>query len=111
MGKSTSVQQAGVAAKRELYECARCIQASARAVLQTLGLDRLIGEAGGVRNPIEVHTPSGWVGSHLEQGPDGAPDHGYNIRRLRLDPMVRGLTERTPGVTLITGMPASGLTH
>ena len=91
--------------------CTHFIQASALPVLQTLGLDRLIEEAGGVRNPIELHTPSGWVGAHLEQGPDGAPDHGYNIRRLRLDPMVRALAVRTSGVTLMTGTAITGLTQ
>ena len=34
-----------------------------------------------------------------------APDHGYNIRRLRLDP----LAASTPSVTFMTGTSASGL--
>ena len=121
-GCTTSILLARSGAKVALVErhaqpeshkriCTHFIQASALPVLKTLGLDRLIEEAGGVRNPIELHTASGWVGSHLEQSADGAPDHGYNIRRLRLDPMVRALAARTPGVTLMTGRPAAGLTQ
>lgn len=89
--------------------CTHFIQPSALPVLERLGLDRLIEEAGGLRNPIEIHTPSGWVGFHLDGAPDGAPSHGYNIRRLRLDPMMRRLAADTPGVTMLTGASAKAL--
>jgi choline dehydrogenase-like flavoprotein len=86
--------------------CTHFIQASALPVLQRLGVDRLIEEAGGVRNPIEIHSPSGWMGFHLGSRPDGGPHYGYNIRRLRLDPMMRDLAAGTPGVTMLTGTSA-----
>lgn len=89
--------------------CTHFIQPSALPVLQRLDIDRLIEDAGGVRNSAEVHTPSGWVGHHLDAGPDGAPQYGYNIRRLRLDPMMRDLAARTPGVSMMTGTSAQVL--
>lgn len=89
--------------------CTHFIQPSALPVLRRLGLDRLIEEAGGLRNPLEVHTPYGWVGSLLEKQRGSEEYHGYNIRRLRLDPMVRGLASNTPGVTMMAGRSASSL--
>jgi flavin-dependent dehydrogenase len=89
--------------------CTHYIQASALPVLERLGLDRRIEAAGGVRNPIEVYTPSGWVGFHLEGEAGSVPDHGYNIRRVRLDPMLRELAAGTPGVEMRVGSSASGL--
>jgi len=89
--------------------CTHYIQPSALPVLQRLGVDRLIEEAGGVRNPTEIHSPSGWVGFHLGSRQDGAPHYGYNIRRLRLDPMMRELAAGTPGVTMLTGSSAKAL--
>lgn len=89
--------------------CTHFIQPSALPVMQRLGLDRLIEEAGGVRNPIELHTPAGWIGCQLGDQEDGSPRHGYNIRRSRLDPMMRELAAGTPGVTMLLGVSAKGL--
>ena len=89
--------------------CTHFIQPSALPVLQRLGLDRLIEDAGGLRNSVEVHGPSGWIGHRLGQGSDGARIHGYNIRRLRLDPMLRELAAGTPGVSLMMGWSAREL--
>jgi len=89
--------------------CTHFIQPSALPVLQRLGLDRLIEEAGGLRNSVEVHSPSGWIGHRLGLGSDGSPLHGYNIRRLRLDPMARALAARTPGLAMMTGRSARAL--
>lgn len=41
--------------------CTHFIQASAVPVMRRLGIDRLIEEAGAVRNSFEIHTPYGWV--------------------------------------------------
>jgi 2-polyprenyl-6-methoxyphenol hydroxylase-like FAD-dependent oxidoreductase len=86
--------------------CTHFIQASALPVLQRLGLDVLIEEAGGVRNGIEIHTPYGWIGDRVGEQPDGHPWHGYNIRRSRLDPMIRRLAASTRGVSLLSGLAA-----
>ncbi len=98
-------------AKAEAHKqlCTHFIQPSALPVLRRLGLDRLIEEAGGLRNPLEVHTQYGWVGSLLEKQRDSEQSHGYNIRRHRLDPMVRDLARNTPGVTMMAGKTASSL--
>jgi 2-polyprenyl-6-methoxyphenol hydroxylase-like FAD-dependent oxidoreductase len=89
--------------------CTHFIQPSATPVLRRLGLDRLIEAAGGVRNSIEIHTPSGWIGDHLGCDADGQPLHGYNIRRATLDPLLRRLAAETPGVTLMAGRSVSAL--
>ncbi len=89
--------------------CTHFIQPCALPVLQRLGLDRLIEGAGGLRNSVEVHTPSGWIGHRLGTGPAGEALHGYNIRRLLLDPMLRELAANTAGVTLMAGTSAQGL--
>ncbi|TBO30400.1 NAD(P)/FAD-dependent oxidoreductase [Aquabacterium lacunae] len=89
--------------------CTHYIQASAWPVLERLGLVPLIETAGGVPNIMELHTPHGWIADHPEHHPPGQPLHGYNIRRARLDPMVRQLASDTRGVTLLTGVSARGL--
>ncbi len=89
--------------------CTHFIQASALPVLQRLGLDALIEQAGGVRNGIEIHTPYGWIGDRVGLQPDGQPWHGYNFRRSRLDPMIRHLAAGTPGLSLLAGQAVRGL--
>ncbi len=89
--------------------CTHFIQASAVPVMRRLGVDRLIEEAGGVRNSIEIHTPYGWVGHHLGAGQDGKPLHGYNIRRSKLDPIMRAMASATQGVTIMSGWSIKGL--
>ena len=89
--------------------CTHFIQASAVPVLRRLGVDRLIEEAGGVRNSIEIHTPYGWVGHHLGVDQDGRPLHGYNIRRSRLDPIMRDTASATQGVTMMSGWSTRSL--
>jgi menaquinone-9 beta-reductase len=83
--------------------CTHFIQASATPTLRRLGLDTRIEEAGGVRNGAELWTRWGWV-----VPPEGGP-HGYNIRREKLDPMVRELAARTSGVDLRLGERVVGL--
>ena len=77
--------------------CTHFIHASATPVVRRLGLDELIEAAGGIPNELDVWTPWGWV-----TPPPGEPA-GYNLRRERLDPMLRQLAAETPGVDLLTG--------
>jgi 2-polyprenyl-6-methoxyphenol hydroxylase-like FAD-dependent oxidoreductase len=68
--------------------CTHYIQASATPTLERLGLARAIEEAGGVRNDAEIFTRWGWIVTPSEQT-IRRPAHGYNIRRSKLDPMLR----------------------
>src|SRR3954471_9648259 len=88
--------------------CTHFIQASATPTLERLGLAEPIEAAGGVRNGIEAWTRYGWV--RPETG-DGFPHprYGYDIRREKLDPMLRNLAAETPGVDLILGETVTGL--
>jgi 2-polyprenyl-6-methoxyphenol hydroxylase-like FAD-dependent oxidoreductase/pimeloyl-ACP methyl ester carboxylesterase len=88
--------------------CTHFIQASATPVLERLGLIEQIEAAGGVRNGLESWTPFGWV--RPEPGPTFAhPRYGYDIRREKLDPMLRGLAADTPGVDLVLGQTVTTL--
>lgn len=73
--------------------CTHYIQASATGVLERLGLAERIEAAGGVRNGLEVWTRYGWVRPALRPG-FAHPRYGYDIRREKLDPIVR---EPPPG--------------
>lgn len=87
--------------------CTHYIQASALPVLERLGLDRGIEACGGVRNRLDLHTRWGWI-REGEAAP-GHPRHGYNLRRSRLDPLIRQLAADTPGVEWLPGHAATGL--
>ncbi|WP_198937835.1 NAD(P)/FAD-dependent oxidoreductase [Pelomonas sp. KK5] len=89
--------------------CTHFIQPCALPVLQRIGLDRLIEQAGGLRNGAEVHTPWGWIGQRLDSDEQGRPLYGYNIRRLRLDPLLRETAAATPGVSMMAGRSALAL--
>jgi flavin-dependent dehydrogenase len=82
--------------------CTHYIQASATPTLARLGLIDAIEAAGGVRNWAELMLPAGWVPNFLEE-------HGYNIRRQKLDPMLRALAAETPGVELMLGHTVTDL--
>ncbi len=87
--------------------CTHFIQASATPVLERLGLVEEIEAAGGVRNGGEIWTRWGWVRPRPEPG--GELPYGYDIRRQKLDPMVRALARRTPGVDYHAGASVTGL--
>jgi flavin-dependent dehydrogenase len=81
--------------------CTHFLQPSALPTLGRLGVDRLIEAAGGVRNSVDTWSPYGWVTA--ERFAAGLDQHGYNIRRSVLDPMLRELAAATPGVDLLLG--------
>ena len=86
--------------------CTHFIQASATPTIQRLGLDTKIEAAGGIRNSNEFWTEYGWV-RPVEDG--RFPAYGYNIRRKKLDPMLRQMVQETPGVDLYLGYVAQEL--
>jgi 2-polyprenyl-6-methoxyphenol hydroxylase-like FAD-dependent oxidoreductase len=84
--------------------CSHFIQASAVPALERLGLLEPIMEAGGLRTKMRAWTPWGWI-----QAPAGQAREGVNLRRERLDPMVREMAATTPGVELMLGLGVTRL--
>jgi menaquinone-9 beta-reductase len=88
--------------------CTHFIHASATPTLERLGVADRIEGAGGVRNSIDLWTRYGWI--RPEPLPGEPPlTHGYDIRREKLDPMLRELAAGTPGVDLMTGTAVTAL--
>jgi len=89
---------------REIHDfkkaCTHYIQASATPVMQRLGLDTMIEQAGGLRNSIDTWTKWGWI-KHATG--ESFPKYGYSIRREKLDPLMRNLVEETEGLDLLLG--------
>lgn len=79
--------------------CTHYIQSSAAATIERLGLMRPILDAGGLRSRGRIWSRYGWVRSP----PDSPWPAGVNIRREKLDPMIRELASHTPGVETILG--------
>jgi 2-polyprenyl-6-methoxyphenol hydroxylase-like FAD-dependent oxidoreductase len=84
--------------------CTHFIQASAVPTLERLGLLDDILAAGGRRSRARVWTRWGWV-----VAPRDKASHAVNLRRERLDPLVREAAAATPGVDLMLGRAASRL--
>lgn len=84
--------------------CAHFIQASAVPTLERLGLLDPIISAGGLRSRPRVYTRSGWI-----VAPPDPAGLAVNLRRERLDPIVREAAAGAPGVELILGHAVSGL--
>jgi flavin-dependent dehydrogenase len=85
--------------------CSHFIQGSALPTLERLGLLAEIEAAGGVRSRFRIWTRWGWI----EPPPDASFPASLNIRRERLDPMVRAAAASTPGVELMSGLAADEL--
>jgi 2-polyprenyl-6-methoxyphenol hydroxylase-like FAD-dependent oxidoreductase len=92
--------------KPEHYKvvCSHFIQAGATPVLQRLGIDATMERAGALRNGLDVWTAGGWYSM-----PDDA--YGYNLRREKLDPMLRELAARTPNVDVRQGVTVDAVTR
>ncbi len=88
--------------------CTHFIQPSAVPTIERLGLASAIEEAGGIRNGADVWTRWGWI-RWPRDGDEKAALYGYNIRREKLDPMLRSVAAQTPGVNLIAGQTARRL--
>lgn len=78
--------------------CTHQILSSAVPTIERIGLAPLLEARGAVRTHAEAWTPyGGWI-----RFPTDVP-HGYGVTRQTLDPVLRELTEGTPGVELLPG--------
>jgi menaquinone-9 beta-reductase len=83
--------------------CTHYIQASARPTIERLGLSSALERAGAVRNSSRLWTRWGWI------TPQADHSWGYSVRRSTLDPLLRELTLRTPGVEGFLGWTVRGV--
>ena len=90
--------------------CTHLIQASASPTIERLGLSQTLREAGARSTDTNVWSRYGWVSFDRERMP--APVSQWsplNIRREKLDPIVRELATSTEGVDLLLGHTVHGL--
>jgi 2-polyprenyl-6-methoxyphenol hydroxylase-like FAD-dependent oxidoreductase len=78
--------------------CSHLMQASAVPTLERLGLLDPIMAAGGLRSRNRAWARWGWIVAEPERA-----GLGVNLRRERLDPLVRDAAAMTPGVELLLG--------
>lgn len=92
--------------------CTHFIQASASPTIDRLGLTDSIRAAGGRPNDTNIWTRYGWISFAREGMHSPMSDWpAWNIRREKLDPMVRELAAGTDGVELMLGYTAGALLH
>jgi flavin-dependent dehydrogenase len=114
-GCATAIQLGRVGARVALVEkhadpqaykrvCSHFIQASGVPPIERLGLLEPMMEAGALRSHIRIWTKWGWIAAPRE--PQGAC---INLRREKLDPLIRGMAAETPGVELLLGQAAQAL--
>jgi 2-polyprenyl-6-methoxyphenol hydroxylase-like FAD-dependent oxidoreductase len=84
--------------------CSHFIQASAVPTLERLELLEPMMEAGAIRSRFRAHVPWGWI-----EAPPERAALSINLRRQRLDPMVREMAASTPGVEVLQGLTVSEL--
>jgi 2-polyprenyl-6-methoxyphenol hydroxylase-like FAD-dependent oxidoreductase len=84
--------------------CSHYIQASAIPTLERVGLLEPILQAGGLQSHIRAWTRWGWVRPSQSTVPPGV-----NLRRSRMDPLIRSIAAETPGVELLMGHSAQEL--
>jgi 2-polyprenyl-6-methoxyphenol hydroxylase-like FAD-dependent oxidoreductase len=83
--------------------CTHFIQPSALPVLKELELDRMIEEAGGLRNKADIWTSAGWIRSNRPYTEDPGTAYGYNIERRILDPLLRKVVAAHPLIHFRSG--------
>ncbi len=84
--------------------CSHFVQSSAVPTLERVGLLEPILAAGGVRTHLRAWTHWGWVAASHDRVPAG-----LNLRREKLDPLVREAAAATPGVDLLLGQSVERL--
>jgi flavin-dependent dehydrogenase len=86
--------------------CSHYIQASGVPTIERLGLLEPMLAAGAQRSHLRIWTRWGWI------VPPRVPKNaGLNLRREKLDPLLRGMAAQTPGVELLAGHTARALTR
>jgi flavin-dependent dehydrogenase len=86
--------------------CSHYIQPSGVPAIERLGLLEPALAAGGERSHLRIWTKWGWI------VPPRIPQNaGLNLRREKLDPLVRSTAAQTAGVELFAGYTARALTH
>ena len=86
--------------------CTHSIRSSALPTIRRLGLDTTFDELGGVHQHEKAWTRFGWAHERVKE-----QEHGYNIRRVTLDPFMRATAAATPGVELMLGARVRELTR
>jgi flavin-dependent dehydrogenase len=86
--------------------CSHFIQASAVPTLERLELLEPMMEAGAIRSRFRAHVPWGWI-----EAPPERAALSINLRRQRLDPMVREMAASTTGVEVLLGQTVTELRH
>jgi 2-polyprenyl-6-methoxyphenol hydroxylase-like FAD-dependent oxidoreductase len=84
--------------------CSHFIQASAVPTLERLDLVEPMVEAGALRSRFRARTEWGWI-----EPPAETAAQAINLRREKLDPMVRAMAAATPGVDLFLGRAVTEL--
>ena len=79
--------------------CSHYIQSSGVRPLERMGLIEPMMQAGAIRSRACAWTRWGWV----EPPATSTLPDGINLRRERLDPLIREIAAKTPGVELILG--------
>ena len=77
--------------------CTHSIRSATLPTLKRLGLDEVMDGLGAVRHHENGWTKRGWIHERTEVA------HGYNIRRVTLDPALRATAAAVPGVELTMG--------
>jgi flavin-dependent dehydrogenase len=84
--------------------CSHFIQASAVPTLERMELLQPMMDAGAIRSRFRARVPWGWI-----EAPPERAALSINLRRQRLDPMVREMAASTPGVDLLLGQTVGEL--
>jgi 2-polyprenyl-6-methoxyphenol hydroxylase-like FAD-dependent oxidoreductase len=84
--------------------CTHSIRSSAMPTLRRLGVVQGLDDLGAVH-----HHERGWTGHGWFHERVGTP-HGYNVRRLTMDPFLRATAAAVPGVEVIMGAKVRDVT-
>ncbi len=87
--------------------CTHFILSCAVPTMRRLGVADAIERVGAVRNGAEFWTPWGWIRTR-DTAEDPRP-YGYNVRRQKLDPLLRGMAVSMRGVEYLPGESARAL--
>jgi flavin-dependent dehydrogenase len=90
--------------------CTHFIQASSSPTIHRLGIEDSLREAHARQTDTNIWTRYGWVSFGRETaGPPLSEWRPWNIRREKLDPILRDLAANTDGVELLLGHTVNGV--